>query len=193
MTDIGLARAHVRTPPADLRPVLEALLVVSDVALDAGDVAAALSLSLEQVSAAFVALAADYESPRRGMRLRHVQGGWRLFAAAEHRAAVEAVLVDQQPARLTRAALETLAIVAYRQPISRARIAAIRGVSVDAVVRTLVSRGLIGEQGSEDGTGAHLYGTTPALLDRLGIQSTAELPSLAPYLAELDLDEVLDG
>jgi segregation and condensation protein B len=153
--------------------------------------ASALDLPVERVRSELAALVEDYDAAVRGFELRRVAGGWRIFSRAEHAAVVERFVLDGQTARLTQAALETLAIVAYRQPVSRARVGAIRGVNVDAVMRTLVTRGLVEEAGTDPETGAVLYGTTQYFLHRLGMTSVDELPALAPYLPEVDaLDEL---
>ena len=110
--------------------------------------------------------------------------GWRLYTREEHAAVVERYLLDGQRSRLTQAALETLAVVAYRQPVTRARVSAIRGVGVDGVIRTLITRGLVHEVGSEPDSGGGLYATTPLFLERLGLTSLADLPDLAPFLPE---------
>ncbi|MEO8330384.1 MAG: SMC-Scp complex subunit ScpB, partial [Candidatus Nanopelagicales bacterium] len=131
-------------------------------------------------------LAQEYVETGRGFELREVAGGWRFYTAAAYVAAVERFVLDGQQARITQASLETLAVVAYRQPVSRARISAVRGVNVDGVMRTLLARGLVEECGSESETGAHLYQTTNYFLERLGIASLDELPELAPYLPDLE-------
>jgi segregation and condensation protein B len=139
-------------------------------------------------------LAAEYDAQGRGFDLRPVAGGWRMFSRAEHAAVVERFVVGGQQARLTQAALETLAVVAYRQPVSRARVSAVRGVNVDGVMRTLLSRGLVEERGADPETGAVLYGTSSIFLERLGLTDVDQLPALAPYLPEADaLDEIADG
>jgi segregation and condensation protein B len=115
-----------------------------------------------------------------------VAGGWRLYTRDEYAPWVQRFVLDGQQARLTQAALETLAVVAYRQPVSRARVSAIRGVNVDGVMRTLVSRGLVEESGAEPETGAYLYRTTSYFLERLGLTSLEDLPDLAPHLPDLD-------
>lgn len=136
-------------------------------------------------------LASEYDAQARGFELRAVAGGWRIFSRADLADVVGKFVLDGQTARLSQAALETLAVIAYRQPVSRARIAAIRGVSVDGVVRTLTVRGLVSEVGTDEGSGAHLYGTTPAFLERMGLISLEELPALAPYLPDTDVIEEL--
>jgi segregation and condensation protein B len=110
--------------------------------------------------------------------------GWRLYTREEHAPVVERYLIDGQRSRLTQAALETLAVIAYRQPVTRARISGIRGVGVDGVMRTLITRGLVHEVGTDPDSGGGLYATTPLFLERLGLTSLAELPDLAPFLPE---------
>jgi len=147
----------------------------------------------EEVAQVLRELAADYDAAERGFELRQVSGGWRLYTRASCAPYVERFVRDGQQARLTQAALETLAVVAYRQPVSRSRVAAIRGVNVDAVMRTLVARGLVTEVGSEHETGALLYGTTPHFLERLGLATLDDLPPLSDYLPDpyaLDEEDV---
>ena len=122
----------------------------------------------------------------RGFELREAGGGWRIYSAAAYADVVGRFVVDGQQARLTQAALETLAVVAYRQPVTRGQVSAVRGVNVDSVVRTLTSRGLVAEVGTDPSTGAVLYGTTGYFLERMGLTSLDELPPLAPYLPEFD-------
>ena len=141
---------------------------------------------MPDVEAALHALADEYTAAARGLDLRQVAGGWRLYTRAECAPWVERFVLDGQSARLTQAALETLAVIAYRQPVTRARISAVRGVNVDGVVRTLLARGLITEAGQDTGTAGTLYRTTPLLLEKLGLQSLEELPDLAPLLPDLD-------
>lgn len=176
---------------------LEAVLMVADEPVPAAGLAAAVGLPVEDAEALLHELAADYRGERggrpRGFELRDVGGGWRVYSSPEHADVVGAFVLDGQTARLTQAALETLAIVAYRQPISRGRIAAVRGVSVDGVVRTLLSRGLIEEAGHDDAGGATLYRTSRYFLERFGLRSLEELPPLAPYLPEADALLDLDG
>ena len=161
---------------------------VTEVAL-----ASALELPVDDVRAHLDSLEAEYAEQQRGFTLRGVAGGWRIYSRSDYAPVVEKFLLDGQQAKLTQASLETLAVIAYRQPISRSRVSAVRGVNVDGVVRTLLNRGLIQEIGSEDDTGAVLYGTTDYFLQRLGLQSIDELPALAPYLPEVDvLDEIAE-
>jgi segregation and condensation protein B len=171
---------------------LEAVLMVADEPVPAAALGAATGLPPGEVEALLRELAEEYAGlrggRRRGFELREVAGGWRVYSAPAHADVVGAFVLDGQTARLTHAALETLAIVAYRQPISRGRIAAIRGVSADGVVRTLLSRGLVEEAGhDEGGGGAVLYRTSSYFLERFGLRSLDELPPLAPYLPEVDV------
>ena len=170
--------------PAALRGGLEALLFVADGPLDEPTLAAALRCTPGQLRRELRGLADDYDARRAGMVLRRVGEGWRLYTRDEHAAVVERHLLEGQRNRLTQAALETLAVIAYRQPVTRARVSAIRGVGVDAVVRTLLTRGLVAEAGNDPDTGANLYVTTSLFLERLGLTSLAELPELAPLVPE---------
>ena len=139
-------------------------------------------------------LAEEYAEQGRGFELRNVAGGWRYYTREEYAAVVEAFVLEGQQARLTQAALETLAVVAYKQPVSRARVSAIRGVNVDGVMRTLLTRGLVEEAGEDQSTGAHLYRTSNYFLERIGVESIDELPELAPYLPDLaDMEDELEG
>ncbi len=171
-------------PP--LRAALEAVLLVTDQPVPAVTLAQVVERPTEEVEATLTELAGEYDEQGRGYELRMVAGGWRLYTRADCAPYVERFVLDGQQARLTQAALETLAVIAYRQPVSRARVSAVRGVNVDGVVRTLLARGLITEAGQDEDTGGILYRTTPLLLERLGLQSLDELPSLAPLLPELD-------
>jgi len=179
---------------AALRPALEAVLMVADQPLDQVTLASAVGYPVDEVSAALTDLAADYTQQGRGFELRNVAGGWRFYTREEYAAVVEAFVLDGQQARLTQAALETLAVVAYKQPVSRARVSAIRGVNVDGVMRTLLTRGLVEEVGQDHETGANLYRTTRYFLERIGVTSIDELPELAPYLPDMDdLEDDLAG
>ncbi|MEI4271108.1 SMC-Scp complex subunit ScpB [Klenkia sp. LSe6-5] len=170
--------------PWALRGGLEALLFVVDTPLDEVTAAEALRCTVGQVRAALAELGADYDERRAGVVLRRVGEGWRLYTRDEHAPVVERHLIDGQRSRLTQAALETLAVIAYRQPVTRARVSAIRGVGVDAVVRTLASRGLVYECGTDPDSGGGLYATTPLFLERLGLTGLDELPELGPLLPE---------
>ncbi|WP_299054609.1 SMC-Scp complex subunit ScpB [uncultured Nocardioides sp.] len=182
-------------PLSELRPALEALLMVADQPLDTTSLAAAVGYPTTEVAEALGGLADEYDEQRRGFELRSVAGGWRFYTREAHAHVVERFLIDGQQARLTQAALETLAVVAYSQPVSRARVSAVRGVNVDGVMRTLLARGLVEEAGQDPTSGAHLYRTSTYFLERIGIESLDELPELAPYLPEMaDLDDdVLGG
>lgn len=173
-------------PVAELRPSLEALLMVADQPMDVAMLASAVGHTADDVEAALAALADEYTQQGRGFELRNVAGGWRFYTREEYAAVVEAHVLEGQQARLTQAALETLAVVAYKQPVSRARVSAIRGVNVDGVMRTLLTRGLVEEAGQDTGTGANLYRTTSYFLERIGVESLDDLPALAPYLPEMD-------
>jgi segregation and condensation protein B len=169
-----------------LSAVLEAILLVTDEPVPAMTLAQVVERPTGEVEAALGALAGEYESQGRGFELRQVAGGWRLYTRADCAAFVERFVLDGQQARLTQAALETLAVIAYRQPVTRQRVSAVRGVNVDGVVRTLLARGLITEAGADEDTGATRYRTTSFFLERLGLDSLEQLPSLAPLLPELD-------
>ena len=154
--------------------------------------AAILEQPEEEIFKALSELVLSYEG--RGFELKKINGGWRFYSHPDQSTVVERFVLDGQQARLTQAALETLAVIAYRQPISRARVSAIRGVNVEAVMKTLLNRGLVEEAGIEHESGAILYKTTSYFLERLGINSIEDLPALAPYLPDLAaLDEVLDS
>jgi segregation and condensation protein B len=131
-----------------------------------------------------VTLVEEYVRNGRGFELRSVAGGWRYYTRAEYAGYVERFVLDGQQIRLTQAALETLAVVAYKQPVSRSRVAAIRGVNCDGVMKTLVTRGLIEECGTEQESGAHLYRTTRLFLEKIGLNSVEDLPSLGPFLPD---------
>lgn len=177
--------------PGGLRAALEAVLMVIDEPAQESALAAALEVAPDEVAQLLQDLSASYDQQERGFMLRRFAGGWRIYSRPEYAAAVEKFLLGGAQGRLSQAALETLAVIAYRQPISRARIGAIRGVSVDGVTRTLVARGLIREIGQDGSTSALLYGTTDYFLQRMGLESLDELPALAPYLPSAEmLDEL---
>src|SRR3954451_22130970 len=175
----------LEVPLAELRPALEAVLMVADQPLDHVTLASAVGYPPGEVSDALAALAVEYADQGRGFDLRNVAGGWRYYTREEYAPVVEQFVLDGQQARLTQAALETLAVVAYKQPVSRARVSAVRGVNVDGVMRTLVSRGLVEESGVERETGAHLYRTTSYFLERMGLTTLEQLPEIAPFLPEM--------
>jgi segregation and condensation protein B len=169
-----------------LRTALEAILMVVDEPVGEVLLAQVTEKPTETVLATLRELAAEYDEQERGFELREVAGGWRFYTRASAAAYVERFVLDGQQARLTQAALETLAVVAYRQPVSRARVSAVRGVNVDGVMRTLVTRGLVEEAGHDGEGGSILYRTTSYFLERLGLRDIGELPDLAPFLPELD-------
>jgi segregation and condensation protein B len=177
-----------------LRASLEAILLVVDEPVPEIVIAQVLERPREEVAAALRDLAACYDAEERGFDLREVAGGWRYYTRAECAPVVERFVRDGQEVRLTQAALETLAVVAYRQPVNRARVSAVRGVNCDSVLRTLTLRGLVEEAGTESETGAILYRTTGYFLERLGLASLAELPDLAPFLPEHveDVEDAVD-
>lgn len=174
-------------PEAQLRAAAEAVLVVADGPVTCAALAEALGVGEARAGELLESLAAEYagdgDDPARGFVLRRAAGGWRLASAPAFHDLVERFVIGGATSRLSQAALETLAVIAYRQPVTRGRIAAIRGVSVDGVVRTLCARGLIEEAGAEPG-GALLYRTTDEFLEYLGLDSLDDLPPLAPYLPE---------
>ena len=171
---------------------LEAILMVVEEPISAIVLAQVLEIPTEEITNTLKSLSKEYEDSERGFQLREVAGGWRFYSHANQSPVVEKFVLDGQQIRLTQAALETLAVIAYRQPISRARVSAIRGVNVEAVMKTLITRGLVEECGTEEETGAILHRTTSLFLEKLGISNLGELPPLAPYLPDVEgLDEVL--
>jgi segregation and condensation protein B len=177
---------------ATLGRSIEAILMVVDEPVSELTLATVLEVTVDQITAALARLTGSYED--RGFTLKSINGGWRFYSDPEFSAAVEKFVLDGQQNRLTQAALETLAVIAYRQPVSRARVSAIRGVNVEAVMKTLVTRGLVEEYGVENETGAILYKTTSYFLERLGLNKLEDLPALAPHLPDIDsLDEILDS
>ncbi len=169
----------------DLTAVVEAVLLVTDEPLSPVVLAQVAERPTADVLEVLQRLAEDYRATGRGFELREVAGGWRLYTRSDCAPYVERFVLDGQSARLTQAALETLAVIAYRQPVTRARVSAVRGVNVDGVVRTLLARGLVAEAGTDGESSATLYRTTDLLLERLGLTSLDELPSLAPFLPDL--------
>jgi segregation and condensation protein B len=172
--------------PAELAAAIEAILFVQDAPLSVPALAAGLQQTTDAVEAALSRLRAAYDERQAGVELREIAGGVRLYTRAEQADAVEHFLQDGQRSRLSQAALETLAVIAYRQPVTRARVSAIRGVNVDGVVRTLLARGLIVEVGADPETGGGLFRTTDLFLERMGLTSLEELPSLAPLLPNVE-------
>ena len=176
----------------ELRGAVEAILMVTDSPVSLLAIAAALETPVNQVRNVVQALQADYNGETseqaRGFELREVGGGWRIFVRQDFDWAVRMFVANESPSKLSQAALETLAVIAYKQPISRGQVASIRAVNVDSVVKTLLSRGLISELFTDSETGAINYGTTPLLLELLGINSLDDLPLISPYLPDADSD-----
>lgn len=176
--------------PADVARRIEAILMIVDEPQSLVSLATAVSAPVAAVRQAIESLVEDYDGlaggPRRGFELREVGGGWRIYVREEHDDLVAEFVGAQAPSRLSQAALETLAVIAYKQPVTRGQVAAIRAVNVDSVVRTLLARGLITEEFTDPETGAIHYGTTNALLVNLGINSLDELPPISPLLPDID-------
>lgn len=168
----------------DLGSELEALLLLATEPVSAAELAEVVAAEVADVEAALAKLAQFYDETGRGFELRRVGPGWRYYTRPEHADLIARSVLEGQSGRLSQAALETLSVVAYLQPISRSRVSAVRGVNVDGVVRTLISRGLLTETGREDGGGASLLSTTAYFLERMGLSSLDELPPLAPHLPE---------
>jgi segregation and condensation protein B len=181
--------------PGGAAAAIEAVLMVADEPASTVQLATVLAMPTEQVVATLRALASEYRGETgarpRGFELREVAGGWRVYSAPAHADVVGRFVLDGQAARLTQAALETLAVVAYRQPVTRGQVSAVRGVNVESVMRTLVTRGLVAEAGTE-ASGAVLYATTSYFLERMGMVGLDELPPLAPYLPDLDAMSGID-
>jgi len=181
----------------ELARVLEALLLVVDTPVSAEALGSATEQPVHRITEILQGMAADLNARQSGIDLREAGGGWRMYTRARYAPYVERLLMDGARSKLTRAALETLAVVAYRQPVTRARVSAVRGVNVDAVIRTLVARGLIIEAGTDSDTGATTFSTTELFLERLGLSSLADLPDIAPLLPDVDviddLSESLDS
>lgn len=163
---------------------LEALLLMATEALPTAQLASDLELPAEQVEAELRGIADFYAGHDRGIRLVYVAGGWRFATVDDAAEEIERILTAEKNAKLSQAALETLAVIAYLQPVSRTRVAGVRGVSVDGVVRTLSVRGLIREAGPDPVTGAITFGTTELFLEKLGLAGLEELPDLAPLLPD---------
>jgi segregation and condensation protein B len=208
--------SDVHSLPGGARAALEAVLMVIDEPATAAALAAGLNLGVDAVEGLLADLQREYNgytvnapdvdvaslngnndgfsATPRGFELRNIAGGWRIYSRAEFADIVGGFVLEGQTARLTQAALETLAVIAYRQPVSRARVSAIRGVNVDSVVRTLTQRGLIEDAGTDPESGAILYRTTSYFLERMGIGSVAELPQLSPHLPGLEgIEEFYDA
>jgi len=186
MSDTEIHEEAPTVAPEDFSAAVEALLMVADQPLAAVTIAQTLDIPLAQANDAINALQADYDGEgagrRRGFELREVGGGWRVYAREQFDDLVRSMLHDDSPQRLSQQALETLAVIAYKQPVTRSQVSAVRAVNVDTVMRTLVARGLITEHSTDPETGAIFYQTTPLLLEYLGIESLEQLPPLSPLL-----------
>ncbi|MFD2416289.1 SMC-Scp complex subunit ScpB [Amycolatopsis pigmentata] len=179
------------TGDAVLESALEALLLVVDSPVSEESLAEAVEQPVARVTDALKTMAEKFTTRASGIDLRRVGEGWRFFTRDTYAPFVEKLLLDGQRSKLTRAALETLAVVAYRQPVTRSRVAAVRGVNVDGVMRTLLARGLVEESGADSETGGILYVTTELFLERLGLSSLNDLPPIAPLLPEVDaIDDI---
>lgn len=173
---------------------IEALLIIADEPMPAIELASVIGVPVEEIEHSITVLIAQYAEQGRGFELREVAGGWRFYTALNCAPLIERYVTEGQQARLTQAALETLAVIAYKQPVTRGRISAIRGVNVDGVIKTLLVRGLIEEVGHEAESHAILYRTTGYFLERMGIADLTDLPPIAEHLPDLaDLEEVLDA
>lgn len=175
-----------------MRAALEAVLLVVDTPVSTEELATAVDQDRLRVRTMLDRMAADLTATGSGIDLRYAGDGWRFYTRSDYAPYVERLLLDGARSKLTRAALETLAVIAYRQPVSRTRVSAIRGVNVDGVIRTLLARGLIHETGTDEQTSATQYGTTELFLERLGLASLSELPDLAPLLPDVDVIDDLD-
>ena len=177
---------------SELHRSLEAILMVVEEPVSELVLAQIIERPTEEIVSALNNMAQKYQSEDRGFELRQISGGWRFYSHPDLAPLVEKFVLDGQQARLTQAALETLSVIAYKQPVSRARVSAIRGVNVEAVMKTLVTRGLVEEAGVEGESGAVLYKTTSFFLEKLGLNKVEDLPALAPFLPDIDgLDELL--
>lgn len=174
-------------PIDPLRAAVESILLVIDTPVQPIALAHALDVQPEEIRDVLSEIQHEFSARRSGIDLRETEEGWRFYTSPAHATAVERFLLDGTQSKLSRAALETLAVVAYRQPATRAQVSGVRGVNVDGVMRTLVARGLIAESGEDPSTGAHLYVTTNMFLELLGIDSLDKLPDLAPLLPDVDL------
>jgi segregation and condensation protein B len=174
-----------------INAALEALILLQDDGISVLELAQHLDLTEDATSSALKSLRSEYLEQQRGFELREVNGRWRFYTAASASELIERYVKNGQNARLTQASLETLSVIAYRQPTTRARVAAIRGVNVDGVIRTLIARGLVRESGTEDGSGALLLHTTDLFIEKLGIQSLDDLPSIEQFLPDIASIEAL--
>ena len=193
--DLGLElEPQAQLDDAELTAVLEALLLVVDTPVSVATLATVTQQTTDRVAAALERMATELADRGSGIDLREAGGGWRMYTRARFAPYVEKLLLDGARSKLTRAALETLAVVAYRQPVTRARVSAVRGVNVDGVMRTLLARGLITEAGTDPDTGAVTFTTTELFLERLGLSSLADLPDIAPLLPDIDvIDDITES
>lgn len=179
---------------AELRAVLEALLLVVDTPVAVDALAVAIEQPSHRVAATLQEMAEELTARDSGIDLREAGGGWRMYTRARYASHVERLLLDGARSKLTRAALETLAVVAYRQPVTRMRVSAVRGVNCDAVMRTLSARGLITEWGTDSDSGAVTFATTELFLERLGLSTLSDLPDIAPLLPDIDvIDDISES
>jgi segregation and condensation protein B len=194
-SDLGIDVAHQpEMEDAELGAVLEALLLVVDTPVPVDALAVAVEQPAYRVAAKLRLMADDLATRDSGIDLRETGGGWRMYTRARYAPYVERLLLDGARSKLTRAALETLAVVAYRQPVTRVRVSAVRGVNCDAVMRTLLARGLIIESGADSDTGAVTFATTELFLERLGLSTLADLPDIAPLLPDIDvIDDISES
>jgi segregation and condensation protein B len=188
--DLSAAEVAMATTDADdsanVAGGLEALLLLAAEPVSDFELAQAVGVPESVVSETLAELVAFYDETGRGFELRQVAGGWRYYTREEHADLITRYVTEGQQSKLSQAALETLAVVAYTQPISRGRVSAVRGVNVDGVMRTLLARGLIEEAGHDPESGALLFATTSYFLERMGLQSLDDLPPLAPQLPEVE-------
>lgn len=193
--DLGIDVAEpLELDDAELGATLEALLLVVDTPVSVDALAVAIEQPAYRVAAKLSLMADELAARESGIELREAGGGWRMYTRARYAPYVERLLLDGARSKLTRAALETLAVVAYRQPVTRARVSAVRGVNVDAVMRTLLARGLITEAGLDPDTGAVTFATTELFLERLGLTSLVDLPDIAPLLPDVDvIDDIAES
>jgi len=184
-TEDGMAEIVTARTAQDVSGEVEALLLLAEDPISEDALAEAIDVPRSVIEECLDELAAFYDETGRGFELRQLGGGWRYYTREEHADLVARYVLAPQQSKLSQAALETLAVVAYSQPISRGRISAIRGVNVDGVIRTLLARGLITEAGHDAESGAVVFSTTPYFLERMGLRSLDELPELAPHLPEV--------
>jgi segregation and condensation protein B len=170
----------------DVSGALEALLLLAAEPMSVTELAQAVDVPEPVVAETLAELVAFYDETGRGFELRELGGGWRYYTREEYADLVSRYVLEGQQAKLSQAALETLAVIAYSQPISRGRVSAVRGVNVDGVIRTLLARGLIEEAGHDRDSGAVVFATTSYFLERMGLRSLDELPPLAPNLPAVE-------